>query len=347
MDTGKRIRAFAKLGHTLELYGGGVASEWSSLLDEAVDKALQDNAWFTGESVRTMLSAIGESLNREDLEKWLAGYSLPEKMPEQNVAVVMAGNVPAVGFHDLLCVLISGNRLHAKLSSDDKKLLPAMCEILTREEADFVGMIRFTEDQLSGFNAVIATGSNNTSRYFDYYFGKYPHIIRKNRNGIAVLTGNETGTELNSLGEDIFTYYGLGCRNVSKIFVPLDYDMKLFLDAMQPFEKVGDHHKYCNNYDYNKSIYLVNGDEHFDNGFLLLKEDASMASPVSVLFFERYTSIIQINDRINRESENIQCVVSTDSKVKGAIPPGTTQRPKLWDYADGVDTMAFLSSLSS
>ncbi|MEE4257605.1 MAG: hypothetical protein V2I47_11255 [Bacteroidales bacterium] len=344
MDTGRRIRAFAKLGNTLAMYGDGGVSQWNSLLDEAVDKALQDNAWFTGESVKTMLSAIGESLQKEDLEQWIAGYNLPEKMPGQNVAVVMAGNVPAVGFHDLLCVLISGNRLYAKLSSDDKQLLPAMCDILKQEEPGFAGMIRFTEDKLTGFDAVIATGSNNTSRYFNYYFGKYPHIIRKNRNGIAVLTGNESGTELNSIGKDIFTYYGLGCRNVSKLFVPVGYDLRLFLDAMQPFEKVGDHHKYRNNYDYNKSIYLVNGDKHFDNGFLLLKEDTSMASPVSVLFFEPYSGIDALNDLIRRESENIQCVVSIDKNVHGAIPPGTTQHPKLWDYADGVDTMKFLVS---
>jgi hypothetical protein len=262
----------------------------------------------------------------------------------RTVAVVMAGNIPAVGFHDLLCVLISGNRLMARLSSNDKQLLPAICDMLVGIEPGFADRFSFTEEQISGFDAVIATGSNNTARYFNYYFGKYPHIIRKNRNGVAVLTGNETEKELKALGEDIFTYFGLGCRNVSKLFIPDGYDVKILLDALQVFEKAGDHHKYHNNYDYNKSIYLVNGDDHFDNGFLLLKEDASIASPVSVVYFERYSAIGKLNDLINGNLEDIQCVVSTDRKIHGAIPPGTTQHPKLWDYADGVDTMKFLVS---
>ena len=347
MNLVERTKAFARLGKLLEVYAGGGASEWNSILDEAVEKALQENAWFTPESVRSMLRAIGESLNEVDLNTWLSAYDLGDDMPGQRIAVVMAGNIPAVGFHDMLCVLISGNQLQAKLSSDDRQLIPAMCELLSGIEPGFTEMISFTEDNISDFKAVIATGSNNTSRYFNYYFGKYPHIIRKNRNGIAVLTGNESKTELQSLGEDIFTYYGLGCRNVSKVYFPADYDLKQFLDAMQPYEKAGDHHKYRNNYDYNKSIYLVNGDEHFDNGFLLLKEDTSLSSPVSVLYFEHYNDLGSVNDMIIREADQIQCVVSSGKDVKGAIPPGTSQQPKLWDYADGVDTLKFLSKLNS
>ena len=209
----------------------------------------------------------------------------------------------------------------------------------------FAGMIDFTEGTISGFDAVIATGSNNTARYFDYYFGRYPHIIRKNRNALAVLSGNETKDELCALGDDIFMYYGLGCRNVSKLLVPRDFDFREFFEAIQDFSMVLDHHKYNNNYDYNKSIFLVNGDPHFDNGFLLLKEGAGMTSPVSVLHYERYDSLEQVDAIIKDESDNIQCVISTDKRLTGSIPPGTGQYPKLWDYADGVDTMEFLLSI--
>ena len=313
--------------------------------ESVIEQAIATNAWFTKESVYKMLYTIGVSLFEDDLHQWMDMYDLQAKKEQKKVAVVMAGNIPAVGFHDFLSVLMSGHKVLAKLSSDDKHLIPGIAELLIGMDPAFADLIEFSDGPLKNFDAVIATGSNNTSRYFDYYFGKYPHIIRKNRNALAVLSGNENRETLLALGDDIFTYYGLGCRNVSRVFIPEDYDLDKFFHAIEQFSSVADHHKYKNNYDYNKSIFLVNGDDHFDNGFLLLKEEAGMASPVSVLHYGRYTDIEEVNDYIRKDSENIQCVISDDPGVESSIPPGTGQYPELWDYADGVDTMEFLLGL--
>jgi hypothetical protein len=203
-------------------------------------------------------------------------------------------------------------------------------------------------DRLKDFDAVIATGSDNSSRYFEYYFGKVPHIIRKNRNSVAVITGDETIEELNLLGHDIFDYFGLGCRNVSKLLIPRGYDVGTFFRPIETYQPVINHHKYNNNYDYNKSIYLVNSEKHFDNGFLLLKESESLASPLAVLYYEYYDALADAEETINANSDKIQCVVCI-SPLKLAtqvVTPGESQQPQLWDYADGVDTMEFLTSLS-
>ena len=352
MDIYKRIEVFAGLGKVLSLAAAEQSFEPlraegldADSFSESFNRTKDVNAWFTDESIFKMLYSLGVSLNREDIERWAGMYEIAPDLQQKTVAVVMAGNIPAVGFHDFLSVLMSGHKVLAKLSSDDPYLIPAIADVLIEMEPAFAGMIDFTEDTISGFDAVIATGSNNTARYFDYYFGRYPHIIRKNRNALAVLSGNETKDELRALGDDIFMYYGLGCRNVSKFLVPRDFDFKDFFEAIQDFSMVLDHHKYNNNYDYNKSIFLVNGDPHFDNGFLLLKEGAGMTSPVSVLHYERYDSLEQVDAIIKDESDNIQCVITTDKRLTGSIPPGTGQYPKLWDYADGVDTMEFLLSI--
>ena len=346
MDIINRIEAFSRLGSLLKELGK--SQEFNHIvidvasLEKGFHDAIGANAWFTEESVFKMFYALGDGLKREDLEKWADMYDLNTPAEQKTVVVVMAGNIPAVGFHDFLCVLMSGHKVQVKLSSDDTYLILAFADLLISMEPAFAELIEFTDSFIHDFDAVIATGSNNTARYFDYYFGKYPHIIRKNRNALAVLSGNESRDELIALGDDIFMYYGLGCRNVSKLFVPQDYDFKDFFKAIEGFSPVAEHHKYNNNYDYNKSILLVNGDQHFDNGFLLLKESTSMASPVSVLHFERYNKPDEVNDFIKDESENIQCVISADKRLAGSIPPGTGQYPKLWDYADGVDTMEFL-----
>ena len=352
MDIERKIEVFGKLGDIISRvaveenfdllqYEGWDAGAFQA----AVDNAVNANAWFTPESIFRSLYILGVSMMKSDLQAWARMYDLGSNKEAGTIAVVMAGNIPAVGFHDFLSVLMSGNKILAKLSSDDKYLIPGLADLLITEEPEFSDLISFTEETIQDFDAVIATGSNNTSRYFKHYFGKYPHIIRNNRNGLAVLTGIEDDESLNSLGDDIFLYYGLGCRNVSKLFVPKDYNFDPFFKSIESFTSVGDHHKYRNNYDYNKSIYLVNGIHHFDNGFLLLREEASMASPVSVLHFEYYENIEELNRFISGESENIQCIISADPKVSRAIPPGTGQYPKLWDYADGVDTMEFLMSL--
>ncbi|HTI57562.1 acyl-CoA reductase [Mucilaginibacter sp.] len=304
------------------------------------------NAWFTADSVEKAVKAIGRMLNKKDLSTWLNRYPTDRLAANKQVGLVLAGNIPLVGFHDVLCVLISGNHALIKSSSQDNRLIKEVLKRLTLIEPAFGDRYTFIE-RLTNFDAVIATGSNNTSRYFDYYFSKVPNIIRKNRNSVAVLTGQETAQQLFDLGHDIFDYFGLGCRNVSKLFVPTGYDVVPFFEAIEPYHQVINHHKYNNNYDYNKSIYLVNKEKHFDNGFLLLKEDKSMASPLAVLFYENYGSLDQAQELLRQQSENIQCIVSAArlDVANQVVDFGQSQQPALWDYADGVDTMDFLTKL--
>lgn len=316
--------------------------------DEELNAIIKDeyhyNAWFTPENVQKAVEAIGLMLNKLDLVKWLDNYPLNIHEPK-TIGLVLAGNIPLVGFHDVLCTLITGNRAQIKASTQDARLIRAVLDRLTALEPAFKEQYAFTE-RLANFDAVIATGSNNTSRYFEYYFSKVPHIIRKNRNSVAVLTGSETNEQLYELGHDIFDYFGLGCRNVSKLYVPTGYDFEPFFKAIEPYHTIIHHHKYNNNYDYNKSIYLVNRDKHLDNGFLLLKEDKSMTSPLAVLFFEYYDNTVSLEEKLKMESKNIQCIVAPPSGGWGAsVPFGQSQCPALWDYADAVDTMDFLTKL--
>ena len=306
----------------------------------------QYNAWFTPESVLKAVIAIGEMLNENDLAAWLNRYEVSLDKPIQRVGLILAGNIPMVGFHDVLCVLCSGNHALIKSSSQDARLIKYILGILTDIEPGFEDQFSFIE-RLADFDAIIATGNTNTSRYFEYYFGKVPHIIRKNRTSIALLTGNETAGQLFELGHDIFDYYGLGCRNVSKLLVPKGYIFNFFFESIEAFQPIINHHKYNNNYDYNKAIYLVNSDKHFDNGFLLLKEDERLASPLAVLYYECYNDLESAQAQLEAESDNIQCVVSAvPIQVKNqVINFGKSQQPDLWDYADGVDTMTFLTGI--
>ncbi|HEY1025639.1 MAG TPA: acyl-CoA reductase [Sphingobacteriaceae bacterium] len=249
-----------------------------------------------------------------------------------------------MGFHDVICVLAAGHIALIKLSSQDQKLIPFLLNKLTEIEPAFADQFRLVA-KLEGYDAVIATGSNNTSRYFEYYFSKVPHIIRKNRNSVAILNGTETAEELEALGKDIFDYFGLGCRNVSKLYVPKGYQFDTFFQSLDKFKPVIDHHKYHNNYDYNKSILLVNREDHLDNGFLLVKRDERLASPLAVLHYEEYESPEAVKAKLDNKSSEIQCVVSnTDSDIF-SFSFGQAQYPKLWDYADGIDTMKFLTGL--
>ena len=313
-------------------------------LTEIINDELHYNAWFTPANVKKAVTSIGHMLNSADLETWLSKYN--PKSSGKKVGLILAGNIPLVGFHDVLCVLASGNHALIKASSQDSHLIKYVLEKLVEIDNSFANSFSFIE-RLENFDAVIATGSNNTSRYFDYYFGKVPNIIRKNRNSIAVLTGNETSEQLHELGHDIFDYYGLGCRNVSKLLVPDGYNFNFFFESIEDYNAIIHHHKYNNNYDYNKSIYLVNSDKHFDNGFLLLKQDDRFTSPLAVLFYSNYANIKDAERIINTESEKIQCVVSAAPlEVNNQLVAfGQSQQPKLWDYADGIDTMEFLSKL--
>ncbi len=350
MNLANRVSAFAKLGEILtnpdlESFRSFVSE--IGQLRELLVNSQNYNPWFTTENVKSALWAIGQSLSRKKLEKWINIYKVEkfEKHKRRTVAVVMAGNIPLVGFQDFVSVLISGNNILIKLSTDDNKLLPLLYKMLIKIEPEFKSRINFTDGKLENFDAIIATGSNNTSRYFEYYFEKYPHIIRKNRNSVAVLNGRETNEDLHNLGLDIFRYYGLGCRNVSKIYVPKNFVVDRFYESINDFVDVINHSKYKNNYEYNKAIYLVNRTPHFDNGFLILKEDEGLSSPISVLYYEKYEDFRYVNQTIETLKDKIQCVVSADEKIANRIAPGTTQNPELWEYADGVDTIKFLLSI--
>ena len=341
----QRIEAFSDLAKELENYI--LYKEKAPLykkIELILEEAERKNAWFDRENCLMTLHHWAGLLKKENLSQWLSSYSI-KNIPQKRIALILAGNIPLVGFHDLLCTLLIGHTAIVKLSSNDKILLPFLISELKNLTPIFEDKIIFMEEKLTDFDAVIATGSNNTARYFEYYFGKKPHIIRKNRNSVAILTGEETKEELELLGKDIFTYFGLGCRNVSKIFIPENYDFTNFFQAIYSFHSVMNHQKYINNYDYNKAVYLMNLEQLLENGFLLLKEDKHYASPIATLFYEKYTNISSLQERLTEDKELIQCIVSNGS-FPNSITFGQAQIPSLRDYADGIDTIAFLNNIN-
>ena len=350
MNLDQRISAFVKLGQFLSQFStSGIHKKEDILHNELffdgfkqqIKLANISNGWFTEENVCFALNQWSKLLNFNIIEQWLKEYNF--KLTEsRNVAIIMAGNIPLVGFHDFLCVLVCGHNAIIKASSNDTHLLPFISEYLKLVEPGFKHHIAFTEDRLSDFDAVIATGSNNTARYFEYYFKGKPSIIRKNRNTIAVLSGKETQDELRLLSEDIFRYYGLGCRNVSKLFVPRGYDFNKLFEAVYHWHPIIEETKYANNYDYNKAVYLMSEFDFLENGFFMLKEDKSHSSPIATLFYEFYESTNNLKQRLAKDHELIQCIVAKGFDSTIEIPFGKTQLPELWDYADDVDTVDFL-----
>jgi len=312
--------------------------------NDIFDKAEQQNSWFTRANVTFAFKSWSEALSKSNVQQWLSQYQLPQTTSPKKILIIMAGNLPLVGFHDLLCVLVAGHKAIVKLSSDDRVLLPYLITQIRTFAPEWAEAVAFTDDKVTEYDAVIATGSDNTARYFEYYFGKKPHIIRKNRHSVAVLTGEETPEELQDLGKDIFLYYGLGCRSVSKLFVPQGYDFDLLFQAIYPYKDIIEEQKYANNYDYNKAVYLMSLYKLLENGFLLLKEDEHYGSPIATLFYEYYTNKEALKKKLATDREKIQCVVGHNF-IDGEIPFGQTQTPKLWDYADGVNTLTFLLNL--
>ncbi|MDG1573001.1 acyl-CoA reductase [Robiginitalea sp. M366] len=310
--------------------------EWDQLLRQVA----VENPWFTPAEVTEALKQWGDCLYPDALESWMQSYPEPEGKPRK-VGLVMAGNIPLVGFHDLLSVLVTGNHAMVRCASNDRRLLPFLWQRLCRYQPELEGLAGFTEGRLEAFDAVIATGSNNTARYFEYYFRDKPHIIRKNRNSIGVLDGEENPEALAGLAADVFRYFGMGCRSISKLMVPEGYDFDPLFQAFYPHRTLLEHPKYANNYDYNKAVYLMSGAPMLDNGFLLLKEDSGLGSPIGTLFYEPYASREQVQRRLAENQAQLQCVAGPQW-VAGAIPFGTTQKPGLSDYADGVDTVEFL-----
>lgn len=311
------------------------------------EKAFANNGWFIPQHIDFAIKAISERLTKKNLEHWLAKYELPDINPTpKTIGIIMAGNIPLVGFHDFLSILISGNNVMAKLSSQDSFLPRHIAEKLIHIDPRFSQHIRF-EEKLKNMDAVIATGSDNTSRYFEYYFGKYPHIIRKNRTACAILNGTETQEDFANLGKDIFAYFGLGCRNVSKIYVPKGYEFAELIRGISTNDYVMDNHKYANNYYYNKSIFLVNQEPHLDAGFCLLQQNAGLVSPTSVVFYEFFGNTDELENILASQKEKIQCLVSKHGWFEGSFPFGKAQEPELWDYADNIDTIRFLTSLNN
>ncbi|PCH53172.1 MAG: acyl-CoA reductase [Flavobacteriaceae bacterium] len=353
MNLKQRIEAFAKLGEFLKQFKSTKIkkidnSEFNTLFFDAfemqINRAHEFNGWFNKPNVLNALESWSEALTIENLNKWISNYTFNEAIIPKNVAIIMAGNIPLVGFHDFLSVLISGHSVIAKQSSNDKHFLPLIAKFLEYYNPEFKNKITFTEGKLTNFDAVIATGSNNTARYFEHYFGKYPNIIRNNRNSVAILTGKETKKELEALGKDIFQYFGLGCRSVSKLFVPTNYNFELLFNALYKFNTIINYKKYENNYDYNKAVYLMSLFKLQENGFLMLKEDSSYASPIATLFYEYYDSFNILTKRLEDEKENIQCIACNENDII-FVKLGQTQHPKLWDYADGIDTVSFLLNI--
>ncbi|MCF6294504.1 MAG: acyl-CoA reductase [Flavobacteriaceae bacterium] len=343
------IRAFVELGKFLSQFSlKGIQKKENMLYNDLffegfkhqIKLAKEHNGWFTQENILFAIEGWSKLLTESNLKQWLDNYSF-NSIESKKVAIIMAGNIPLVGFHDFISVIVSGHEVLVKQSSNDKHLLPFLAKYLEHIAPELKGKIEFTEDKLTDFDAVIATGSDNTARYFEYYFKDKPSIIRKNRNSVAVLTGNETEEQLKALSEDIFRYYGLGCRNVSKLFVPKDYNFESFFKAMYDWHPIINQAKYANNYDYNKAVYLMSEFDMLENGFLMLKEDESYASPIATLFYESYDSIEQLKEKLEQDKDKIQCMVS-NGFIDTEIKFGQTQKPQLWDYADGIDTVAFL-----
>ena len=333
MDQATRIKALNKLGQHL----AQATTERAELIQQA-----RRNPWFTPDNVvRALDAATAEYLNGTKLTEWLTNYKEPTE--PKTIAIVMAGNIPLVGLHDLVTVLAAGHKAQVKLSSKDEVLMTYLINTL-KAIAPEMGQRVDIVVKLENFDAVIATGSDNTSRYFEYYFGKYPHIIRKNRNSVAVLTGEETDEQILALGNDVFSYFGLGCRNVSKIYVPAGYDVTKLLTIWEHFNYLKEHDKYRNNLDYNLSILMLNNVKHYSSEYLVLLQDDAIASRIATVHYQEYTDLQHVTADLQLNADKIQCVVSEHPELN-AIPLGMAQMPSLSDYADNVDTLEFLSGL--
>ena len=350
MNLKERTTAFVQLGRVFALFGStapwpghscGLNEQEYLQFDRTIAGAHHLNGWFTENEVRHALLGLAHLLGSERMDQWVAAYPrLKEDRSPRNVGLVLAGNVPLVGFHDLLCTLLSGHRARVKCSSQDAGLTAGVVELLQRFSPELHARVELVEGRLGTVDAVIATGSNNTARYFEHYFAHVPRIVRKSRVSVAVLDGSETDGELAALGEDVFRYFGLGCRNVSKLFIPQHFDMDRVFRALFPWKDIVLHGKYANNYDYYRALWLLDREPFLENGFLIVRETSALASPVSVLYVERYADSTPLNARLETEAQAIQCVVG-----HGHVPLGTAQRPGPADYADGVDTLAFLLEL--
>lgn len=335
----QRIESLVVLGKIIRLY--------PKALSDAVNKACMENPWFTQEGYGYMLSAIEENfLNQEKLDNFAQSYpGLASYRTSKRVGLIMAGNLPLVGFHDLLCVILAGHRCQIKQAEKDQWVWPVLVHLWKNDYPALIDYIGF-EERLSGFDAVIATGSNLSSRYFHKYFGQYPHLIRQNRNSLALLTGDESSVELELLGQDIFAFYGLGCRNVSSLILPLGFDIKQLLDCWRPYDYVINNHKYKHNFDYHLATLIINNLPYHENGFVILQPNSQLASKVAMVHYQTYDNLSETLAFLSNQDQLIQVIVS-QKKLPGwkHVYFGTSQQPELNDFADRVDTLAFLLQL--
>ena len=343
MNINRRIQLISDIGEFLKNY---LDEDFDNSTDDKlvkfkdiITKAQSKNPWFTDENIKVNLTYWSNKLTKHNLNKWLSKYNL-NNILRKNIAIIMAGNIPLVGFHDFICVFLSGHNSVIKLSNSDNFILPFLTDLMKVSSERIV----YSDSFLKDYDGVIATGSDNTSRYFDYYFKNKRSIIRKNRNSIAILNGEESDDDLKSLSQDIFTYFGLGCRNVSKLYVPKNYNFDLFFNSIFGYKELINNHKYANNYDYNKAIYLMSEYKFLDNGFFIVKEGNEMHSPISTINFEYYDNVSILREKINLEDDNIQCIVS-NIEFKGKVDFGETQNPSLNQYADNIDVMSFLLTI--
>jgi hypothetical protein len=343
MNINRRIQLISDIGEFLknyldENYDNNNDNKLVEFKDVII-KAQSKNPWFTDANIKVNLTYWSKKLTKLNLNKWLSKYNL-NNTSRKNIAIIMAGNIPLVGFHDFICVFLSGHNSIIKLSNSDNCIIPFLTDLMKLPSERIV----YSDSFLKDYDGVIATGSDNTSRYFDYYFKNKRSIIRKNRNSIAILNGEESDDDLKSLSQDIFTYFGLGCRNVSKLYVPKNYNFDLFFNSIFCYKELINNHKYANNYDYNKAIYLMSEYKFLDNGFFIVKEGNEMHSPISTINFEYYDNVSILKEKINLEDDNIQCIVS-NIEFKGKVNFGETQNPSLNQYADNIDVMRFLLTI--
>ena len=338
MNLDQHIKSLIKLGQQIVQFD-------DSDLSNIIHQAYVQNNWFDQDEMKHCLKAWSNQLTEENLIEWTSRYNFSKKADPKNVGLILAGNIPLVGLHDIICVLLSGNKALVKLSAKDTFMMKFIIFSLYQIDEAYKERIEIVE-RLTDHDAIIATGSNNSSRYFEHYFGNYPNIIRKNRTSIALLDGKESKAQLEALGNDIFRYFGLGCRNISKIYVPQDYKLDPIFEALASFEPIMHNNKYKNNYDYNCTLLLMNQVKFLSNDFLMLKEDTSLHAPTGTVHIERYEDQADLKAKIDTiDQETIQCISSDHINVPNHIQLGQCQHPQLWDYADNIDTIEFLLGL--
>ena len=335
---GKFIRSFLD-SDSWPGFQSGVDQREFDNFKSSTEKAESNNAWFYRKMIRLSMESWAKNLSEDNIDKLMSKYDVPSSI-NKNVLIICAGNLPLVGFHDIVCCILLNINTQVKLSKNDNVLIPAILKILYLFDSELQDRIKICNEKPDNYNYVIATGSNNSNRYFEYYFGKFPHIFRRNRTSIAVVHSEISDDQLKSLSHDMLQYYGLGCRSVTKLYLPEKFSLDRIYNSVFNYKDLINHNKYMNNYDYNRSIFLLGKKLFFDNGFLILKEDKSLFSPISVVNFEYYSSMETLEKELNVLSNEIQCMVG-----EGGITFGTAQKPELWDYADGVDTIDFLTKI--